>query len=62
MLTDEGEPTVHKIKKFLCDESGMEVLEYALVAAVVAAVALLIYGGGWGGVVLNSLKTATKVN
>ena len=46
------------IKNFLMDESGIETLEYAIVAAIVAAVALLIYGSGWGGSVQNTLKNA----
>jgi len=48
------------IKNFLKDESGIETLEYAIVAAIVAAVALLIYGSGWGGSVQNTLKNAAK--
>lgn len=44
--------------KFVKDESGIETLEYAIVAAIVAAVALLIYGAGWGGSVQNTLKNA----
>jgi Flp pilus assembly pilin Flp len=46
------------IKNFIKDESGIETLEYAIVAAIVAAVALLIYGSGWGGSVQNTLKNA----
>jgi len=47
-----------KIKNFINDESGLETIEYAIVAAIVAAVALLIYGAGWGGSVQNTLKNA----
>jgi Flp pilus assembly pilin Flp len=47
-----------EIMKFLNDESGIEPLEYAIIAAIVAAVALLIYGSGWGGSVQNTLKNA----
>ncbi|HEX7773470.1 MAG TPA: DUF4244 domain-containing protein [Pyrinomonadaceae bacterium] len=47
-----------KIKNFIKDESGIETIEYAIVAAIVAAVALLIYGAGWGGSVQNTLKNA----
>lgn len=46
------------LKRFLKDESGIETLEYAVVGAIVAAVALLIYGSGWGGSVQNTLKNA----
>jgi len=49
---------MENIKNFLKDESGIETLEYAIVAAIVAAVALLIYGSGWGGSVQNTLKNA----
>lgn len=47
-----------RILDFINDESGIETLEYAIVAAIVAAVALLIYGSGWGGSVQNTLKNA----
>ena len=47
-----------KIKNFMNDESGIETIEYAIVAAIVAAVALLIYGAGWCGSVQNTLKNA----
>jgi len=47
------------IWKFMNDESGLETLEYAVVGAIVAAVALLIYGSGWGGSVQNTLKNAS---
>ncbi len=46
------------IKNFLNDESGIETIEYAIIAAIVAAVAVLIYGGGWGGSVQNTLINA----
>ena len=46
------------IMRFIKDESGIETLEYAVVGAIVAAVALLIYGSGWGGSVQNTLKNA----
>jgi Flp pilus assembly pilin Flp len=46
------------IIRFVKDESGIETLEYAIVAAIIAAVALLIYGAGWGGSVQNTLKNA----
>ena len=46
------------IMNFIKDESGIETLEHAVVGAIVAAVALLIYGSGWGGSVQNTLKNA----
>ena len=51
---------MEKIMNFIKDESGIETLEYAVVGAIVAAVALLIYGSGWGGSVQNTLKNASK--
>ena len=51
---------MEKIINFVKDESGIETLEYAVVGAIVAAVALLIYGSGWGGSVQNTLKNAAK--
>lgn len=49
---------MREITKFLNDESGIETFEYAIIAAIIAAVALLIYGSGWGGSVQNTLKNA----
>ena len=49
-----------EIMQFINDESGIETLEYAIVAAIIAAVALLIYGAGWGGSVQNTLKNAAS--
>ena len=37
-----------RIKQFINDESGIETLEYAVIGAIVCAVAVLIYGTGWG--------------
>jgi len=48
------------IKKFLKDESGIETLEYAVIGAIVAAVAFLIYGSGWGQSVKNTLINAAS--
>ena len=50
------------IKNFLKDESGIETLEYAVIAAIVAAVAVLVYGSGWGGQIKNKLKNAANVD
>jgi Flp pilus assembly pilin Flp len=47
------------IKNFLADESGMETLEYALIAGLIAVVAVLVYGGGWGDTLLERLEAAT---
>ena len=48
-----------EIIRFVNDESGIETIEYAIIAAIVAAVALLIYGSGWGASVQNTLKNAS---
>ncbi len=50
------------IKNFLNDESGIETLEYAIIAAIVAAVAVLVYGSGWGAQIKNKLTTASEVD
>jgi Flp pilus assembly pilin Flp len=50
------------IKNFLNDESGIETMEYAIIAAIVAAVAVLIYGSGWGQDVKNKLTGAANVS
>jgi Flp pilus assembly pilin Flp len=50
------------LKNFLKDESGIETTEYAIIAAIVAAVAVLIYGSGWGGAVQNKLKAAANTD
>ena len=46
------------IKAFWNNEQGIETLEYAAIGAIVVAVALIIYGSGWGTEVQNTLKTA----
>ena len=48
------------IKNFLRDESGIETLEYAVIGAIVAAVAVLIYGSGWGASVKATLIGAAS--
>ena len=48
------------IKKFLKDESGMETLEYAVIAGLIAVVAVLVYGGGWGAALVTRLTDATN--
>ena len=49
---------MNAIKSFIHDESGIETLEYAVIGAIVAAVAVLIYGSGWGSAVKNTLIKA----
>lgn len=47
------------IKNFLKDESGMETLEYAVIAGLIAAVAVLVYASGWGTALSDRLNDAT---
>jgi len=47
------------IKNFLRDESGMETLEYAVIAGLIAAVAVLVYASGWGNTLLTRLTAST---
>jgi len=47
-------------QKFLVDESGVETLEYAVIGAIIAAVAVLIYGSGWGSAVKTTLVNAAS--
>ena len=47
------------IKNFLKDESGMETLEYAVIAGLIAAVAILVYASGWGTALSTRLNAAT---
>ncbi len=49
------------IKNFLRNESGMETLEYAMIAGLIAAVALLVYGSDWGTTLQNRLLSAVSV-
>ena len=53
------------IKDFINDESGMETLEYAVIAGLIAAVAVLVYtttAGGWGDTLKNRLLNATTTS
>lgn len=51
---------MNKIKNFIRDESGIETLEYAVIGAIVCAVAVLIYGTGWGRDVKETLIRAAS--
>lgn len=53
---------MEKVKKFLNDESGIETMEYAIIAAIVAAVAVLVYGAGWGQSLRDKLMGAANVS
>ena len=50
---------MNTIKKFLKDETGMETLEYALIAGLIAAVAVLVYASGWGTALATRLTDST---
>ena len=50
---------MRKLKNFLNDESGMETLEYAVIAGLIAAVAVLVYASGWGTALSTRLNNAT---
>jgi Flp pilus assembly pilin Flp len=53
---------MRRIKNFLHDESGMETLEYAVIAGLIAAVAVLVYASGWGSNLSNRLTAASNTN
>jgi Flp pilus assembly pilin Flp len=55
----QGANSMKMIKNFLNDESGMETLEYAVIAGLVAAVAVAVYATGWGTALLTRLNRAT---
>ncbi len=51
-----------RIINFLNDESGMETLEYAVIAGLIAVVAVAVYAstGTWKGNLVNRLLNATN--
>ena len=51
-----------RIKSFIKDESGMETLEYALIAGLIAAVAITVYATGWGATLAQKLTDATNAS
>jgi Flp pilus assembly pilin Flp len=55
-------PIMKTIESFLNDESGIETMEYAIIAAIVAAVAILVYGAGWGQALRDKLLGAANVS
>jgi len=60
----QGDKLMQKIKNFINDESGMETLEYAVIAGLIAAVAVLVYGTSstWGTNLVNRLLAATNAS
>ena len=51
-----------KIMNFIKDESGMETLEYALIAGLIAIVAIFVYNSGWKTTLQNRLTTASSTS
>jgi Flp pilus assembly pilin Flp len=53
-----------RIRDFINDESGMETLEYAVIAGLIAGVAVLVYAstGDWKTNLLNRLVSATTTS
>jgi Flp pilus assembly pilin Flp len=47
-----------RIRDLIRDESGLETLEYAIIGAIIIAIALLLYGSGWGGSLKNSMQNS----
>jgi Flp pilus assembly pilin Flp len=53
---------MEKIMKFMNDESGMETLEYALIAGLIAIVAIFVYNSSWKTNLLTRLTTASTTS
>lgn len=55
---------MNKIKNFINDESGMETLEYAVIAGLIALVAVAVYGSSsaWGTNLVTRLLNATNAS
>ena len=53
---------MNRIRSFFDDESGMETLEYAVIAGLIAAVAVLVYSSGWGNALVTRLSNATSTS
>ena len=53
-----------KLRTVINDESGMETLEYAVIAGLIAAVAVVVYasGGTWATTLANRLLNATTTS
>ncbi|HEV8429621.1 MAG TPA: Flp family type IVb pilin [Pyrinomonadaceae bacterium] len=51
-----------RIMTFINDESGMETLEYALIAGLIAIVAIFVYNSGWKTTLQNRLTTASSTS
>ncbi len=53
---------MQRIKNFINDESGMETLEYAVIAGLIAVVAVAVYTTGWGPALAARLLAATAAS
>ena len=53
---------MQQIKNFLNDESGMETLEYALIAGLIAIVGIFVYNSSWKTSLLDRLTTASTTS
>lgn len=51
-----------RMKNFITDESGMETLEYAVIAGLIAGVAVLVYASGWGATLVTRLVSSTTTS
>jgi Flp pilus assembly pilin Flp len=51
-----------RIKNFLRDEEGMETLEYALIAGLIAAAAVIVYSTGWANALATKLNNAVNTS
>lgn len=50
------------IKNFLKDESGMETLEYAVIAGLIAAAAIVVYTSSWSTTLKTRLTNASNTD
>ena len=50
------------IKNFLRNEEGMETLEYAMIAGLIAAAAVIVYSTGWANSLANKLNNAVNTS
>src|SRR6476659_10122899 len=60
LSAEQGDKQMKTIKNFLKDESGMETLEYAVIAGLIAVAAAIIYAssGTWATTIKNRLQNA----
>lgn len=50
------------LSNFLRDESGMETLEYAVIAGLIAAAAIVVYASGWSATLSTRLNSASNTD